>query len=64
MALIRAASTSGGSPVRSRSCRVSCPGWFSLRLLLFSVLPSALFAGSGTSGLGRRPAGPAWTGAQ
>ena len=50
MALIRAASTSGGSPVRSRSCRVSCPGWVSLRRLLFSVLSSALFAGSGTTG--------------
>lgn len=62
MALIRAASTSGGSPVRSGSCRASCPGWPSLRLLLFSVLASALFAGSGTTGPGRRPAWPAGTG--
>ena len=33
MARILAATRSGGSPVRSRSCLASCPGRSSLRLL-------------------------------
>jgi hypothetical protein len=64
MARIRAVTLSGGSPVRSRSCRVSDPVWSSLRLLAWSVRPSALSAGSGTTGRGRLAAGPAWTEAQ
>jgi hypothetical protein len=64
MARIRAATLSGGSPVCSRSCCVSDPVWFSLRLLAWSVRPSALSAGSGTTGPGLLAAGPAWTEAQ
>jgi hypothetical protein len=64
MARIRAATLSSGSPVRSRSCRVSDPGWFSLRLLLWSMRPPVLSAGSGTTGSGRLPARPAGAEAQ